>query len=79
MWLDQLLEVGMGSSIDCLVCQYHPLESDASYYREPVEVPEEGTTWENLGRLNTRCATAFWMRCKGLIAVAGSPARSELQ
>ena len=35
--------------------------------------------WENLGRLNTRCATAFWIRCKALIMEAGSPARSELQ
>ena len=49
----------MGSSIDCLVCQYHHLESDASYYREPVEVPEEGVTWENFGRLYTRRAAAF--------------------
>jgi hypothetical protein len=31
-----------GSSIDSLVSQGHHLESDASYYREPVEVPEEG-------------------------------------
>ena len=42
VWLDQNLEVGRGSSIDCLVCQYHRLKFDASYYREPVEVPEEG-------------------------------------
>jgi len=32
-------------------------------------------TWENFGKLNTRHAAAFWMRCKGLIAEAGSPAR----
>ena len=38
MWFDQGLEVGRGSSIDCLVCQHHHLESDAGYYREPVEV-----------------------------------------
>ena len=38
----QCLEVGRGSSIDRLVCQHHHLESDASYNREPVEVPEEG-------------------------------------
>ena len=37
MWLYQCLEVGWGSSIDCLVWQYDHLESDASYYREPVE------------------------------------------
>jgi len=24
-------------------------------------------TWENFGKLNTRRAAAFWMRCKGLI------------
>ena len=44
-----------------------------------MEVPEEGVTWENFGRLNTRRAATFWMRYKGLIAEAGSPARSELQ
>ena len=37
VWFDQSLEVGRGSSIDHLVCQYHRLESDAGYYREPVE------------------------------------------
>ena len=43
---DQRLEVGRGSSIDPLVGLYNPLESDASYYREPVEVPEKGGhTW----------------------------------
>ena len=42
MWLDQRLEVDWGSSIDRLVCQYHHLESDASYYREPMEVSKEG-------------------------------------
>ena len=42
VWFDQRLEVGRGSSIDRLVCQYHHLESDAGCYREPVEVPEEG-------------------------------------
>ena len=40
--LYQCLEVGRGSSIGCLVCQYHHLESDANYYREPVEAQEEG-------------------------------------
>ncbi|KAK0148704.1 Stabilin-2 [Merluccius polli] len=40
---------------------------------------ERGVTWENFGRLNTSLAAAFWIRCKGLIAEAGSPARSELQ
>jgi hypothetical protein len=65
------LEVGRGSSIDCLVCQYHRFKFDASYYREPVEVPEEGATWENFSRLNKRRAAAFWMLCKGVIAEAG--------
>ena len=41
MWFDHRLEVGRGSSIARLVCQYHHFESDASYYREPMEVPEE--------------------------------------
>ena len=36
MWFDQCLEEGRGSSID------HP-ESDAGYYRELVEVAEEGS------------------------------------
>jgi len=36
-------------------------------------------TWENFVKLNTRCAAAFWMRSKGLIAEAGNPARRELQ
>ena len=40
---------------------------------------KRGVTWENFGRLNTSRAAAFWMCCKGLIAEAGSPARSELQ
>jgi len=34
---------------------------------------------ENFGKLNTRCAAAFWIHCKGLIAEAGSPTRRELQ
>ena len=42
MWFYQHLEIGGGSSIDCLVGQFNHLESDMSYYREPVEVPEEG-------------------------------------
>ena len=42
MWFDQSLEVGRGSSINRLVCQYRRLESDAGCYREPVEVAEEG-------------------------------------
>jgi len=40
---------------------------------------KRGVTWENFGKLNTRRAAAFWMRCKGLIVEAGSPARRELQ
>ena len=79
MWFDQRLEVGRASSIDHLVCQYHHLES-ASYYRKPVKFLEEGgVKWEDLGRLNTRRAAAFWIRCKGLILEAGCSARSELQ
>ena len=46
MWFDQSLEVGRGSSINRLVCQYHRFESDAGYYREPVEVVEEGSHME---------------------------------
>ena len=42
VWFDQLLEEGSGSSIDHHVFQYHHLESDASYDRELLEVPEEG-------------------------------------
>ena len=42
VWFDQRLEVGRGSSIDRLVCQYHHLKPDASYYRGPVEMAEEG-------------------------------------
>ena len=38
---DQRLEVGRGSSIDRLEGGYYRLVSDTSYYREPVEVPEE--------------------------------------
>ena len=49
MWFDQRLEGGKGSSIDLLVFQYHHLESDARYYREPVEVPEEGGRIGELG------------------------------
>ena len=33
---------GRGSSIGSLVGKHHCLESDASCYREPVEVTEEG-------------------------------------
>jgi len=40
---------------------------------------KRGATWENLFKLNTRRAAVFWMRCKGLIVEAGSPARRELQ
>jgi len=36
------LEVGRGSFTDSLVGQYQYLESNASDYREPVEVAEEG-------------------------------------
>ena len=66
MWSDQRLEVGRGSSIDHLVGQYPHLVSDASEYREPVEVPEEGGPWESFGRLNTRRAALFWRRCTAL-------------
>jgi len=64
------LEVGRGGTVDSHEGQYQCLESNASDYWEPVEVAEEGG-----GKLNTRHAAAFWMRCKGLIAEAGSPAR----
>jgi len=73
------LWVGRGSSIDSLVGQYQCLESNASDYREPVEVAQKEVSWENFGKLNTRRAAAFWMCCKSLIAEAGSPARRELQ
>jgi len=36
------MEVGRTSSADNLVGQYQCLESNASNYREPVEVAEEG-------------------------------------
>ena len=39
VWSDQRLEVGRGSG---LVGQSHHLESDAGYYREPMEVTEKG-------------------------------------
>jgi len=35
------MEVGRGSSADSLIGQYQCLESNASDYREPVEVTEE--------------------------------------
>ena len=44
-----------------------------------LRLQKTGVTWENFGRLNTSRAAVFWICCKGLIAVAGSPARSELQ
>ena len=44
MWSDHRFEIGRGSSIDRLVGQYKHLESDASYYREPMEVTEKGLT-----------------------------------
>jgi len=60
-----------GSSADSLVGQYQCLESNAGDYWEPVEVTEEGGYMGEF-QLNTRHAAAFWMRCKGLIAEAGS-------
>jgi len=36
---------------------------------------KRGVTWGNFVKLNMRHAAAFWMRCKGLIVVVGSPAR----
>jgi len=71
------LEVGRGSSADSLVGQYQCLESNASDYKEPVDVGEEGGY--NFGKLNTRRAAAFWNCCKGLIAEARSPTRRKLQ
>ena len=38
-----------------------------------------GVTWENLGRLKTRRAAAFWICCSSFVAEAGGPAKSELQ
>jgi len=73
------LKVGRGGAADSHEGQYQCLESNASNYREPLEVAEEGFTWEDFGKLTTRHAAAFWMRFKGLIAEAGSPARRELQ
>ena len=37
-----------------------------------------GVTWENLGRLKTRRAAAFWLCCNSWVAEAGSPAKREL-
>jgi len=75
---EYFLEVGRDSSADSHEGQYQCLESNASDYREPVEVTEEGFTWENLDKLNTRRAAAFWMRCKGLITQGVQPGE-ELQ
>ena len=60
--------MGRGGS---LVGRYRHLESDASCYREPVEVTEERRG--HVGGLRQ-----VWMRCRGLMAAAGSPARSEM-
>ena len=51
---NQCLEVDRSDSIDRLVCQYHHLESNASDYREPVEVPEEGGHARHLKRLEIK-------------------------
>jgi len=40
---------------------------------------KRGVMWENFGKLNNRRAAAFWMRFKGLIVEARSPAKRELQ
>jgi len=47
--------------------------------RSQWRLRKRGVTWGNFGKLNTRCAAAFWMRFKGLFVEAGSPARRELQ
>ena len=38
-----------------------------------------GVMWENLGRLKTRHAAAFWIHCNGLVVEAVSLAKSDLQ
>jgi len=43
--------------VSCIECNYW----------EPVEVAEDGGYMGEFGKLNTRCAAAFWMHCKGLI------------
>ena len=35
-------------------------------------------TEENLGRLKTRHAAAFWICCNGLVAVAGSRSQEQV-
>ena len=46
----------MCSPVDGLEGQHDCLELDASHNRKPVEL---GVSWENLGRLQTRCAAVF--------------------
>ncbi|XP_071060353.1 PDZ domain-containing protein 2-like [Pseudochaenichthys georgianus] len=49
-----------------MVRKYHCLEVDSSSYRKPVEgAVGTALVWENLGRLKTRRAAAFWMSCRG--------------
>ena len=46
---DQRLDVGRGRSIGRLVGQYYHLDSDTSYYREPMEVMEKGGHMREFG------------------------------
>ncbi|KAK0143772.1 hypothetical protein N1851_018026 [Merluccius polli] len=41
-----------------------------------IHIPARGVTWDDFGRLNTSRAAAVWMRCRGLMAEAGSPTAS---
>ena len=38
-----------------------------------------GVTWDNMDRLKTRGAAAFWISFKGFVAEARSPAKRELR
>lgn len=43
-----------------------------------LRVPRSRVTWENLGKLNTRRAAAFWINCSGLTAQTGSPGNNVI-
>jgi len=73
------LEVDRASSADRLVGQYQCRDLMQAITGSQWRSRKKGVTWENFGKLNTRRAAAFWVRCKGLIVEAGSPARRELQ
>ena len=75
---DHVLDVDWTRSVHSTDRKYKCFEMDAGSHRYAVKGAEE---WSSVSefRLKTSRAAAFWMSCRGRMALAGRPARREFQ